>query len=155
MTVSVEELVSRVESLRLGKENLKQSWELLYQVQEKMLNPDLSDKGRLEELNQISMSLEKTVNELREKRIKELSYPLLVKEMEQVQIAEPAVWRGVTEEGDLITVRFRWGMLSVDVWGRVIDIKEVRKEPGGTIDWAEMHKETRNLLHIPFEVENK
>lgn len=90
----------------------------------------------------------KVMNVIREQRIKTAKMPWEVKVIEMTCSA-PSQWEGQTVEGDLFLIRYRWGVLRVDLWGRTIYLKQINEDSlHGVMSWREMAEHLREVLSI-------
>lgn len=91
-----------------------------------------------------------TMNILREEVIKGFRLPLEMKVIEMTCSACPSQWEGETINGDPVYIRYRWGMLRCDVWGRTIFLQRINEDDlHGMLGWREMAEHLRHIISIP------
>ena len=61
-----------------------------------------------------------------------------VKEIDQTCIACPSQWEGTTVDGEELYIRYRWGMLRIDLDGETIFEQQLGDGLDGWIEWEDI-----------------
>ena len=61
-----------------------------------------------------------------------------IKEITQTCYACPSQWEGTTVDGEAIYIRYRWGILRIDLDHETVFEQDMGDELDGYLDWEEV-----------------